>query len=55
MSKNKNKRLFTIVDYPEKGETYGKYYADTPNNAAKKAFARLVKLHKLDDKKKIKF
>lgn len=34
-------RLFTIVDFPEKGKTYGKYYSNTPKNAAKKAFSQL--------------
>lgn len=34
-------RVFTIVDFPEKGKNYGKYYSESPKNAAKKAFSQL--------------
>jgi hypothetical protein len=47
-TKKKNttgKRVFTIVDYPEQGKTYGNYYGETPRRAASKAFTQLAKLY----------
>ena len=34
-------RIFTIVDFPKKGETHGKYKSKTAKGAANKAFSEL--------------
>ena len=38
------KRSFTIIDFPKKGETYGRYLANTPQRAASKAFTQLARI-----------
>lgn len=42
---SKKKRIFTIVDFPEKGQTYGSYSGSNPRRAASKAFTRLAKFY----------
>jgi len=39
----KTTRVFTIVDYPNVGETYGKYTGKHPGNAADKVLTELAK------------
>lgn len=41
----KIKRHFTIVDFPNQGESYGNYFGSTPRRAASKAFTKLAKLY----------
>ncbi len=36
-------RTFSILDYPTEGKLYGKYTANSPGQAASKAFTALVK------------
>jgi len=48
MNKSSNKikkptRVFTIVDYPNVGETYGKYTGKHPGDAADKVLTELAK------------
>ncbi len=35
------RRIFTIVDFPKKGDRYGRYLANSPKRAANKAFTQL--------------
>ena len=37
--------MYTIIDYPNKGETYGEYIGKSPLDAAKKAFNHLGKVY----------
>ncbi len=37
-------RSFTIIDYPNKGQTYGRYISKNPKRAAHKAFSRLSRI-----------
>lgn len=39
-----SKRSFTIVDFPKKGQEYGRYLSQYPSNAASKAFTQLSRL-----------
>jgi len=39
----KTRRVFTIVDYPNVGETYGKYTGKHPGDAADKVLTELAK------------
>ena len=51
-------RSFTVLDYPQKGETYGRYLANTPKRAANKAFtqlSRLINLKNTDRKNMLVF
>lgn len=42
-------RYFTLVDYPNKGDTYGKYIGKTPKAAASKFFTFLSRKHNLSN------
>jgi len=44
-----SKRTFTIIDFPERHKSYGKYIATTPKQAASKAFAKLRRVYKIDN------
>lgn len=48
-------RQFTIIDYPQEGGHYGSYSANTPGQAASKAFTALVKKMDYDRDDKEKF
>jgi hypothetical protein len=48
-------RSFTIVDFPKKGETYGRYISKYPKNAAKKAFTKLSSMIDLKNSNRKKF
>lgn len=43
MVNNKNNKIYEIIDYPQKGETYGEYKGTSPKLAAYKAFSYLAK------------
>lgn len=43
---NKIKKTYTIVDFPHKGKTYGKFSGTIPKNAASKAYSTLFKFMK---------
>lgn len=51
----KRMRKFEIVDFPKEGKKYGSYAANTPGQAASKAFSALVKKMKYDRDEKEKF
>jgi len=36
-------RTFTLIDYPEVGDNYGRYISPTPGRAAHKAFSKLCR------------
>ena len=38
------KRSFTILDFPKKGQEYGRYLSTSPSNAASKAFTQLSRI-----------
>lgn len=38
------KRSFTILDFPKKGEEFGRYLSASPSNAASKAFTQLSRI-----------
>lgn len=40
------KKRYTIVDYPKKGETYGIYMSASPKQAGSKAFTQLARMSK---------
>jgi hypothetical protein len=42
------KYTFSVKDFPEKTDLYGKYISDTPIRAAKKAFSKLIKLMNME-------
>ena len=44
LSKKREKRQFTVVDYPKKGEKFGIYNSFSPKAAANKAFTKLSKI-----------
>lgn len=46
------KRSFTIVDFPEKGNEYGRYLSKSPHNAASKAFSQLARIVNLKNSNK---
>ena len=48
-------RKFEIIDFPKEGKKYGSYTANTPGQAASKAFSALVKRMKYDQDDKEKF
>jgi hypothetical protein len=50
-----NSSYYTIVDFPQDGKTYGKYYATNPKKAAIKAFNELIKFIDADLEKEGKF
>lgn len=41
----RRKRNFTLVDFPNEGDTYGTYIGTNPRRAASKAFTKLAKLY----------
>jgi len=43
---NKPKNIYTIVDFPEPGKTYGKFTGTIPKNAASKSFSFLFNFMK---------
>lgn len=45
-------RTFTIVDYPKRGDTYGRYIASHPIYAAKKALTQLSRKIDLENTNK---
>ena len=49
------KRKFSIVNFPDQGEFYGKYIGIYPNQAARKAFNKLSNIINLSNKDKNKF
>jgi len=49
------KRYFSIVDFPERGQRFGKYSATYPAQAAYKAFNKLAKQMKFQDSKTGKY
>ena len=51
----KKKRLFSVLDFPEKSKKYGKYYGHYPGQAAYKAFNKISTLIKMSNKDKNKF
>lgn len=48
-------RVFSIVDYPSDGKTFGKFKANTPGQAASKAFTSLIKKMNYDIDRHDKF
>lgn len=44
------KRVYTILDFPKEKQTYGKFMGESPQQAAKKAFSKLARLSKLNNK-----
>jgi hypothetical protein len=40
---NNNKKYYTIVDFPEENQTYGKFSGSIPKKAANKVFSFLLK------------
>lgn len=40
---NNNKKYYTIIDFPEDNETYGKFSGTIPKKAANKVFSFLLK------------
>ena len=50
MSYNHNIHHYSIVDFPEDNQLYGKYKATTPKAAANKAFSSLIKFIDIDKK-----
>lgn len=48
-------RIFTIVDFPKDGKTYGKYIGKTPGRAAYKAFSKLSRMIDLKNSDQKKF
>ena len=51
-------RSFTIVDFPNDGENYGRYMGESPKRAAQKAFSSLsrkIDLKNTDDKNLLVF
>ena len=49
-----NKKVYEIVDYPEKGMSYGKYMSRSPNRAAKKILSFLARLVNINNNKNMK-
>ena len=46
------KRSFTIIDFPKKGQEYGRYLSKSPSNAASKAFSQLSRIINLKNSNK---
>jgi len=47
---NKTKKTYTIIDFPIKGQQYGKFESTSPNMAASKALTVLSKLKNISNK-----
>ena len=43
------KHNYILLDFPEKGQTYGKYTGKSPGIVANKIFNKLMKHYKFDD------
>jgi hypothetical protein len=43
------KHNYILLDFPEKGQTYGKYTGKSPGIVATKIFNKLMKLYKFND------
>lgn len=48
MNNIKSKNIYTIVDFPKDGETYGNFVSDIPKKAASKAFSALMQFIDVD-------
>ncbi len=45
----KEKDVYTVVDFPNQHETFGRFTGTSPKRAATKAFTRLAKISKLNN------
>jgi hypothetical protein len=45
----KEKDIYTVVDFPNQNETFGRFTGSSPKRAANKAFTRLAKISKLNN------
>ncbi len=52
MIKKDDKKIYTIVDFPEEGENSGRFTGTSPKRAATKAFTKLAKLSNLNNSKR---
>ncbi len=47
--KGARKDVYTVVDFPNQHETFGRFTGNSPKRAATKAFTRLAKISKLNN------
>ena len=49
LNTKKEKDIYTVLDFPNEKETFGRFKGNSPKRAAMKAFTRLAKISKLNN------